>query len=193
MTVTIGPSTPVEINQLAQEFDEALNIYREARPQRVLEIGTAAGGSLFHWLQNAAAGAVVVSVDLDMGQITQETADSWITRPGYKIECKLIQGDTTAPWTRDLIKPYAPFDWLFIDGCHEYAAARSDWEAFRPMCNPGAYVLFHDIALVRQYEGGRSAGVELLWRELQGEGFWTRELRAAPNLTEYGIGVLRLP
>lgn len=189
MTVTIGPPTPVEINQLAQEFEQALELYREAAPASVLEIGTAAGGSLYHWLQNAKR-TFVVSVDLDMSQIDQETADGWCPDPA--IACVLIQGDTTAPWTRDKIKPYAPFDWLFIDGCHEYPAARSDWEAFRPMCNPGAYVLFHDIALKRQYPSGATAGVEQLWRELQAEGFWTRELRAAPGLTEYGIGILRL-
>lgn len=190
MTVTIGPPTPVEINQLAEELQPVLDLYRETKPLRVLEIGTAAGGTLYHWLQNARECAVVVSVDLDMSQITQDVADTWALSDA---RCVLIQGDTAAPWTRDLVKLHAPFDWVFIDGCHEYEAARSDWENFRPMCAPGAYVLFHDIALQRSYGNGRVAGVRQLWRELQAEGFWTREFRAAPGLTEYGIGALRLP
>ncbi len=190
MTLTIGPPTPVEINQLADEFEQALELYREAKPERVLEIGTAAGGSLYHWLQNP--GAAVISVDIDMSQIEQDTADRWIPDP-YDCVCVLIQGDTRTPWTQAEIEQHAPFDWLFIDGCHEYEYARNDWEAFRPMCNPGAYVLFHDIALRRNYGKGRTAGVHLLWRELQADGYWTREIRAEPRQDAYGIGCLRLP
>ncbi len=195
MTITIGPPTPVNINQLAEEFDEALELYREVKPQRVLEVGTAAGGSLYHWIKNATTDAVIVSVDIDMSQISYEIVDEW-ARGEFglpDVMTLLVQGDTRTPWTQAEIEEKAPYDWLFIDGCHEYEYARNDWEAFRPMCNPGAYVLFHDIALQREYGDGRTAGVHRLWRELQAEGFWTRELRADPTLTSYGIGVLRLP
>ncbi len=191
MTITIGPATPVEINQLAEEFDQALELYREVAPKRVLEIGTAAGGTLYHWLQNAAPDTRVVSVDIDMSQISPVTADDWCLEPD--VSCHLIQGDTRLPWAQEAIRMHGPFDWLFIDGCHEYEFAYNDWEAFSKMCDPGAYVLFHDIALKRNYPSGATAGVERLWRELQADGYWTRELRADPSLTEYGIGVLRLP
>ncbi len=191
MTITIGPATPVEINQLAEEFEQALELYQEEAPGMVLEIGTAAGGTLYHWLQYAAVGADVISVDIDMSQLTQETADSWV--PEQAGQCVLIQGDTRLPWVQAGVMRYAPFDWLFIDGSHEYEYAYNDWDAFSKMCNPGAHVLFHDIALKRNYAGGATAGVERLWRELQADGYWTREIRADPSLTEYGIGVLRLP
>ncbi len=191
MTITIGPATPVEINQLAEEFDQALELYREVGPKRVLEIGTAAGGTLYHWLQNAAPDARIVSVDIDMSQLSQETANSWCPEPD--VACHLIRGDTRLPWVQEQIRAHGPFDWLFIDGCHEYEYAYNDWYAFMPMCNPGAHVLFHDVALRRNYPGGATAGVEQLWRELQADGYWTRELRADPTLTEYGIGILRLP
>ena len=85
-----------------------------------------------------------------------------------------------------------PFDWLFIDGCHVYEEAKQDWEDYGPLVNRGGLVLFHDIALVRRYEDGREAGVERLWRELQAEGCWTREFRAAPGLDAYGIGAVRV-
>jgi predicted O-methyltransferase YrrM len=190
MTITIGPETPVEINQLTQEFEQAIELYQQARPMRVLEIGTAAGGTLYHWLQHAPVGATVVSVDLDMSQITQAVADTWVT--DHATRCFLICGDSTTPWTQAAIRRHGPYDWLFIDGCHEYIPARVDFETYTQMCNPGALVLLHDIALQRDYGNGRTAGVHQLWRELQADGYWTRELRAAPNLTEYGIGVIKL-
>jgi predicted O-methyltransferase YrrM len=189
MSATIGPITPVEINQLADEFNEALRLYRRAEPHRVLEIGTAAGGTLYHWLQNAQYGAHVVSVDLDMTQITQERADGW--RP-KGVTCHLIQGDSAAPWTHQAVREHGPYDWVFIDGCHEYVPSRQDFDTYSAMCADEALVLLHDIALQRQYGDGRTAGVHQLWRELQAAGYWTREIRAAPNLTEYGIGVIRL-
>ena len=51
---------PVEIQKL-------FNAICELKPKRVLEIGTAKGGSLYLWIQAATDDATIVSVDLPGG------------------------------------------------------------------------------------------------------------------------------
>jgi predicted O-methyltransferase YrrM len=188
----LGPPAPVEVCQLEAEFGGVLALYRDARPSHVLEIGTASGGTLFHWLATAPAGATVVTVDLAEPhyESSEHLYDGW-TPDG--VVCVQVRGSSHDPETLEACRKHAPYEWLFIDGAHTYEDARMDWDDYGALCAPGAFVFFHDIALRRRYEDGSEAGVWRLWRELQAEGFWTAELRARPFVDAYGIGVLRLP
>jgi predicted O-methyltransferase YrrM len=184
--ITIGPETPVKISQIADEFERALALYREVSPKRVLEIGTEAGGTLYHWLKNAEPGARVVSIDVeDQGVPYGE----WVPAG---VECELIVGDSHAPETVKKAAALGPFDWLFIDGSHIYEDAAEDWLVYRDLCSKFGLVLFHDISLKRAYpETGQVAGVRKLWREIQAQGFTTKEIRTL-GMEEYGIGVVYL-
>jgi predicted O-methyltransferase YrrM len=193
----IGPPTPVQICQLAEEFLPVLELYRDEQyqsdfhPFRMLEIGTASGGTLYHWLQNAKPGVRVVTVDLavpDYASSEHLYAD-W-TPDGVTVE--QIRGDSHDPHTIEVCRMLGPYQWLFIDGCHRYQDARQDWDDYMPLVEPGGIVLLHDIALFRDYGDGTSAGVWQLWRELQNAGYWTREFRADPALQAYGIGAVRV-
>ncbi len=188
----LGPPAPVEVCQLEAEFARVLELYRVKKPSRVLEIGTASGGTLFHWLQDATAGATVVTVDLAEPhyESSEHLYEDW-TPAG--VTCVQVRGSSHDPETLEACRALGPFEWLFIDGAHTYEDAKMDWDDYRALCVSGAQVLFHDIGLHRVYEDGTEAGVWRLWRELQALGFWTVELRAQPLVNVYGIGILVLP
>ncbi len=184
--ITIGPETPVKISQIAEEFEQALELYRERKPERVLEIGTEDGGTLYHWLQNAEPGTTIVSVDIE------DHAVPYVEWVPDGVECELIIGDSHDPDVIEKVAALGPFDWLFIDGSHIYEDAADDWLIYYDLCSAGAVALLHDIALKRSYpETGQVAGVRKLWREIQAQGFVTKEIRAAP-IQEYGIGIVYL-
>ena len=182
---------PVKVCQLERELDLVLEIYRSIRPARVLELGTAEGGTLYHWLQNAEPWTHVVTVDLPDPRYepSEHLYDSWLPDG---VAVTQIRGDTHDPVTRQACKEHGPFDWLFIDAAHTYEDARQDWDDYAPLMRPGGMVLLHDISLVRTYDDGSEAGVWRLWREIQASGYLTRELRADMNVPAYGIGVVRV-
>lgn len=188
----LGPPAPVEICQLEAEYARVLDLYRTKKPERVLEIGTAEGGTLYHWLTNAADGATIVTVDLAEPhyESSEHLYPEW-TPEGVQVV--QVRGSSHDPEILEECKTFGPFNWLFIDGAHTYEDAKMDWDDYRTLCAPGAYVFFHDIALRRKYEDGGEAGVWKLWRELQAQGYWTAELRATPLVDAYGIGCLCLP
>ena len=181
---------PVRICQLETEFERALKLYREVKPMRVLEIGTAEGGSLYHWLRNAQAGAQVVTVDLADADYpgNDHLYPDW-TPDGVTVT--QIRGNTHDPETLEACRALGPYQWLFIDASHTYDDARADWNDYMPLVDDG-FVLLHDIGLRRKYEDGTEAGVWMLWREIQAKGYMTAEIREDPSFYAYGIGCVRV-
>lgn len=178
------PPTPVRILQYQWEFDELLKLYREKAPRVVLEIGNGDGGTLYHWLYNAGRDVLVIALDLDKKDAA--TFGAWA---GIFANLKIITADSRSDSTVEQVKQAAPtgLNWLFIDGGHDYATARSDFEKYGALVNPGGIVAFHDIKPHHASEVGR------LWREIQQAGYVTRELIAAPNDGGgAGIGVVYL-
>lgn len=188
----MGPWAPVEICQIQEEFGRVLALYTIKKPARVLEIGTASGGTLYHWLQNAAPDATVVTVDLvePHYESSEHLYPEW-TPDG--VTCIQVRGSSHDPEVLEQCRAHAPYEWLFIDGAHTYQDAKMDWNDYKPLCDHGAYVFLHDIALLRRYQDGTTAGVHQLWREIQAEGYWTCEIRAKPLVHAYSIGVVVIP
>lgn len=179
---------PVHVHQRTHEFAELLDLYEHLQPSRILEIGSYEGGTLYHWLQNAAPGAVLVSVDdFRMGIDNRRLYPEW-TPEG--VECYAVNGDSHDPETINQVAVYAPFDWVFIDADHSYQAVRHDWETYWPLCKPGGIVAFHDI--LGPTEQHPEIEVSRLWREIQQAGLLTRELVADPGAPWGGIGVVYL-
>jgi predicted O-methyltransferase YrrM len=182
---------PVQCAQIQWEFQTLLALYRARAPKRVLEIGTFCGGSLYHFLQASQPGTTVVTVDsLEDTDITdnRELFPGWCPEG---VECVPIVGDSHAPETLAQASEHAPYDFVFIDGLHTYAAVSQDWKDYGALTNPGSIIGFHDICLVRDYPAtNETAGVRRLWREIQESGRVTQEIVCSPGQTEYGIGVV---
>ncbi len=182
-----GPPAPVPVFQWEEEFVQLLDIYRERQPQRVLEIGTYHGGTLYHWLQNAPDGAVVVSVDSYQARVdNRDQYDSWCPDNVWVVA---IEGDSHASETVERVENNGPYDWLWIDAGHRYREVEADWLLYRPMVNAGGIVAFHDI--LPPSRNHPEIEVSRLWTELKAEGYKTDEIIGG-SIDWGGIGVVYL-
>lgn len=144
--ITIKPS------QSRWEFNQLLDRVAGAAPQRMLEIGTANGGSLFALMRVCEPDAHVISVDLPHGEfgggypVWKVPVYKAFARSGQRLD--LLRGDSHSPSTLGAVKELLrgqPLDFLFIDGDHSYEGVRRDFESYRTLVRPGGLIAFHDI------------------------------------------------
>ena len=141
--------TPI---QNRREILALLRILKQASPKRILEIGTASGGTLFLFTRVAAADAQLVSIDLPGGPGGGGYPPSKIPLyrefplSGQRLE--LIRDDShdpaLVPVVADLFGGLG-IDFLFIDGDHSYDGVKRDFEMYGPLVNPSGLIAFHDI------------------------------------------------
>ena len=144
----------------------------------MLEIGTYHGGTLYHWLQNATEGAVIVSVDsYAVGVDNRHLYADW-TPPGVTLH--VLAGDSRDQEITDAVQRRGPYEFVFIDAGHDYPDVRSDWETYSMMA-PGGLVCFHDITSL--------TGVPQLWQEIKDQGYETSEILGPhqPGSPEWGL------
>ncbi len=146
---------PVETAQTPFELEQLLLIFNDLNPQRVLEIGTWHGGTLWHWLQG---GRTVVSVDDTMFEA--DDWKQWATDAGSDLH--LIQGFSYDPHIIEQVESFGPFQFLFIDAEHTYEAVRADYDNYRALVEPGGVIAFHDF----QARSG-PYGVDILWDQIK--------------------------
>lgn len=176
--MTVEPA-PVHIAQDPAELEPLLELYRERRPSRVLEVGTFHGGTLYHWLRNAPPGALVVSVDRYDLVDNSESYGAWAADG---VEWAVIRGDSHDPLTVAQAERLGPFEWIYIDAGHLEWEVRADWHAYRPLAASSAVVAFHDV----HPSADPSIHVDPLWAELRDE-YSSIELPGT-----FGTGVLFL-
>jgi predicted O-methyltransferase YrrM len=182
-----GPPAPVPVFQWEAEFAQLLDLYRERVPDRVLEVGTYHGGTLYHWLQNARPGATVVSVDTyKAGVDNRHLYDGWCPSD---VTVVALQGDSNRPATAERVAAHGPFGWVWIDAGHRYDEVKRDWNLYGPMCEPGGIVAFHDV--LPPSRTWPDIEVNRLWREIQGD-HETSEIVADRNASWGGIGIVHV-
>jgi predicted O-methyltransferase YrrM len=166
------------------------------QPRRVLEIGTAAGGTLLLLSRVAAADALLVSIDMPEGHFgggynpLRARLYRSFARPGQRLV--LLRGDSHQEATRSRFAAALGgerLDFLFLDGDHSEAGIRQDFEDYAPFVRPGGLIALHDIC---RHELGWSGEVHRFWPELARR-FAGEELVDASGPAGYGIGLLRWP
>ena len=194
----------IEPGQMRWEIRGLLEVLRQRPRGRILEIGTANGGSLFLIAQSAAPDARLISVDLHKGEFGGGYP-AWkiplykaFTQRGQQLD--LIRGDSHAPATVERVSQLLAgekLDFLFIDGDHTYDGVRQDFESYSPLVRPGGLVGFHDIAPPAaggSQEGGPTllvGEVPQFWNEIR-DRYPSTELIDPSGNGYFGIGLIRV-
>jgi cephalosporin hydroxylase len=192
--------------QKKTEIVGLLRLLERSRPRKVVEIGTAAGGTLFMLTQVAAPDATVVSVDLPGGRLGGASSPlrhrypRWRARlyRGFGRERQsvhAVRADSHDAATVEDVRRRLPdgrFDFLLIDGDHSYEGVGRDFELYSPLAASGALVAFHDIVPSRPGGHGDPGGVPALWAEVKNQRQVEAEFVEDPEWGSCGIGVVRL-
>jgi predicted O-methyltransferase YrrM len=179
-------------HQVDQEILELIAELGRRDARRVVEIGTARGGTLFLLLRSLSEQARIVSVDLPGGAFGggyphwKAVLFHSLARRGQTL--RLLRGDSHTESTRDQISTAlgGGADFILIDGDHSYEGAKRDFELYRPLLSKRGFLAFHDIVPGPPEKVG---GVPKLWAELKAQ-YPHRELVKDWGQGGYGIGLL---
>lgn len=136
--------------QHAEEFWSLLNRLSGNNTRTILEIGSAAGGTLAFFDQLVGPDGIVIGMEPDpIGGFSAVSPQYSSYKPlsqmtlitGYSYEAKSYDKVKAALGGRLL-------DFLFIDGDHSYEGAKSDFQAYSPLVRDGGIVGFHDIGIM---------------------------------------------
>jgi predicted O-methyltransferase YrrM len=186
--VDAGPLT-IRPVQVESEVANLVSLVAAERPQRVLEIGTANGGTLFLFAWASAPDARLLSLDIrEYDGAHRRLFGSFGGRRRRTVVRKADSHDSSTP---DAVRQFfddLPVDFLFIDGDHSLESVRRDYELYAPLVRDGGLIAFHDIV-----EGPEElvGGVPRFWREVRSELAEPRELVESWDQGGYGIGVGR--
>lgn len=182
--------------QNRDELAELLQLLHRRRPKRLLEIGTAKGGTLYLLCRVAAPDATVISVDLPFGR-NGGGFPRW-REPIYRAFCgpeqrlHLIRGDSHSPATRQAVEAVlggARLDFVMIDGDHSYEGVAADFALYRDLVAPDGLIALHDSA-PNDYDP--TIDVSRFWDELKARERTREIFRQAPG-TGMGIGLVEGP
>lgn len=181
-------TSPVLTYQDERELAQLLVRFRELDPYRVLEIGSAYGGTLYHWFRNLKPGSIVASVDLGNPQMVNHPLwQKWADEAGVKLY--LIVGDSHDFATLERVIDISDqWDFIFIDGGHDYQSVKADWKMYGSLCRPGGLVVFDDIKPNDQ--SGEPCEVDRLWIELSTSGLIVEEIVADHINMGNGLGLV---
>ena len=185
----------VGLVQRDREAAELARLVAELRPERVIEIGTAHGGSFLLWARAAAADATLVSIDLppwELDDPAEADKQRALARMGSRRQAvHVIRGSSHDPAVRARARDCLgrrPLDFLFIDGDRSYDGVMSDFRDYAGWVRPGGVIALHDI---HPHSRGWGGDVPAVWRVIR-DRYRHTELIADPRQDGFGIGVIRV-
>jgi predicted O-methyltransferase YrrM len=191
--------------QLESEIVRFLELLAERPPARILEIGTAQGGTLFLLSRAARPDARIISVDLPGGEVGGVLIERRYSYPRWRSrmyaefareeqQMHVLRGDSHSTATHDAVRRILGgdrLDLLFVDGDHSYEGVRQDYERYSPLVREGGLVAFHDIVPGAPGKRGDPGGVPAFWQDVKGASSASFELVQDWEWGSCGIGVLR--
>lgn len=164
------PSTSITLHEL----NAILMGLLQTDARRVLEIGTFDGNTTLNMAANLPEDGQVVTIDLPVEGDTdyalelkdsglrnvtdrQRVGEQFLEDP-LKARIQQVYGDSAKV---DFDALGGPFDFAFIDGCHDYEYVKSDTENVLGVMRKGGIVMWHDYAFM---ESVSEAVDEFRWR-----------------------------
>ena len=178
------------LSQREDEMQEFLSILRRNYVRSYLEIGAREGDMFHEVMTNLPRGARGIAVDLPGAlwgkKQSRELLDKAIAdliERGYNV--RAIYGSSHDEAVIREVSGEAPFDAVFIDADHTYAAVLRDWLDYGSL---GKIVAFHDIdGFGEQTKAGEPVQVPELWSDLERR---FRSQKIVGKVRGMGIGVL---
>jgi predicted O-methyltransferase YrrM len=185
----------IRSSQVTEEITSLLKIAEKRKPTRILEIGTAGGGTLFLFTKIASPYATIVSVDLPGGKFGGGYPNACI--PLYRSfasngqEIYLIRQNSHSEAALIEVKAIVgeqKFDLIFIDGDHTYEGLKTDFCIYSQLMKENGIMAFHDIVPGSIEVVG---GAPTFWNEIKQK---YNHIELVKDWTEggYGIGVIFL-
>jgi predicted O-methyltransferase YrrM len=163
----------IEPRQNPFEIEELYRRVCALAPQRILEIGTARGGTLYLWTQAAGDDAIIVSVDLPGGKFGGAYPACRIplyqsfARANQRMHLLRCNSHTMQTYEKvQKIFGSGLVDFIFIDGDHSYDGVKRDFQLYGKLVRPGGMIAFHDILLRPEFP---EIQVHKFWKEISSE------------------------
>ncbi len=181
--------------QVKSEITQLLKIVEALKPETVLEVGTAKGGTLFMFSRVIPDDAKIISLDMRImpgeglfvgwrpkffkGFVKQTQnldvlwCDSHEISSFEKVE-KILDGRMV--------------DFLFIDGDHTYAGAKKDFIMYSKLVRKGGIIGMHDVA---RHPPETNCDVYRFFNEIEKE-YRAQKIIENPEQGWGGIGIIRI-
>lgn len=164
--------------QKVSELSAMLELVADIKPEVVVEVGSARGGTFWALAAISDPEALLVSIDIPAGSpIDVRDGKDVYTGRNRSIFRKLIQAGqrcvlidadsqqlSTVNRLHDTLDTQ-PIDVLFIDADHRYEGVKRDWELYMPLVRDGGLIFFHDMTP----QNDPRSGVHKLWAEIKKE------------------------
>ena len=180
--------------QVKEELLMLVKVLVEIKPQNIVEIGTAGGGTLFIMTKLAQDNAKVMSIYLPQGRFGggyPEWKSKFYSSFANKTQqIKLLRSDSHQQATFNECVQFfgnSKLDVLFIDGDHTYEGVKQDYELYKPLVRDGGIIVFHDIVL---HPKNAECEVQIFWEEIK-QDYEYEELVHDWDQKWAGIGVLK--
>lgn len=178
------------LSQRREELDSFKRLLRTHEVRAYLEIGAREGDTFHEVMLALEPGSRGVAVDLPGARWGKSNSRHLLGRAlrdltgrGYRVHS--VIGDSHDEAVIAEVRKHAPFDAVFIDADHSYAAVLRDWFDYGGLA---PIVAFHDIDGFGQHaKDGVPVDVPELWADLESR-FVSRRIVCAER--GMGIGVL---
>ena len=184
--------------QIESEIAGVLEYVGSTSPKVIGEIGLKHSGNSFLFLQTFKSVSRYIGLDLKL-----ENTSKLRYVVDRSVQMDFLEGNSYAEETVtkvDKLLGGSQFDFLFIDGDHEYDGVLADFLCYYHAVRPGGLIALHDIVPDEEVKTGKRSdgslqwggGVHLVWQHLK-EHFEHREFVESWDQFGFGIGVLTKP